>query len=339
MPERVTLADVARLAGVSKTSASMALADNHRVAENTRVRVRKAATELGYVPHFAASSLRSQRPDSIAVVMPHATQHVFSHPVFIEMLEGITAAANDFDLAVILSTARSESDERSAYSRITRGGRAAGVIVAAASVRDSYPAEIHRMGYPVVVVGRAPGVASIGIDDLGGAEAVTRHLIEVHGTKRIAHVSGPLDHQSSIDKRDGWIAALRGAGLTIDPRLSFEGDYEEVSGARAAAALAPHLEDGDAVFFANDQMATGALGVWRRDGIAIPRIVGYDDHPMSRYTSPPLTTVRADMVRVGEMAVHQLAALIEGERDIAPLVFPTEVIVRESCGCPPHVTD
>ncbi|WP_426518897.1 LacI family DNA-binding transcriptional regulator [Diaminobutyricibacter sp. McL0618] len=341
MPERVTLADVARLAGVSKTSASMALAGNHRVAELTRTRVHRAAEELGYVPHFAASSLRSQRADSIAVVLPHATQHVFSHPVFIEMLEGITGAANELDLAVILSTARSESDERSAYSRITRGGRAAGVIVAATSVSDSRPKDIHRTGYPVVVVGRTSDVASVGIDDLGGAEAVTRHLIDVHGSRRIAHVSGPLDHQSAIDKRDGWVAALRNAGLTIDPRLSFEGDYEEASGARAADALAAHLEPGDAVFFANDQMATGAIDAWRRAGVEIPgsvAIVAYDNHPMSRYTTPPLTTVGADMVGVGEAAVHQLARLIEGETDLAPIEFPTEVIVRESCGCAPHAT-
>ena len=344
MPERVTLADVARLAGVSKTSASMALAGNHRVAEQTRTNVQRAAADLGYVPHFAASSLRSQRADSIAVVMPHATQHVFSHPVFIEMLEGITTVANELDLAVILSTARSESDERSAYSRITRSGRAAGVIVAAASVRDPHPSDIHGAGYPVVVVGRTPadaGVASVGIDDIGGAQAATRHLIEVHGARRIAHVSGPLDHQSSIDKRDGWVMALRSAGLTIDPRLSFEGDYEEASGARAAAALAPHLQPGDAVFFANDQMATGAIDAWRRAGMPIPetvRVVAYDDHPMSRYTTPPLTTVGADMVQVGEAAMRRLADLIDGGTDLSHIEFPTNLIVRESCGCPPQTT-
>lgn len=341
----MNLADVARLAGVSKTSASMALADSSRVASETKVRVRKAAAELGYVPHFAASALRSQRADTIAVVLPHVSRHVFSHPVFIDLLEGISTAANDLDLSVLLSTARSAEDESSAYSRIIRGRQAAGVIVAAASTHDPNPRDVHDAGYPVVVVGRLPrssDVASVGIDDIGGAKAVIGHLIETHGARRIGHVSGPLDHQSSIDKRDGYVAALADAGLAIDPRLFFEGNYEEASGREAALFLRPHLQPGDAMFFANDQMAMGAIEEWRRAGVRVPedvRVVSYDNHPMSRHASPPLTTVGADMVGVGETALKQLNRLIRGETNLAPIEFPTNLIVRQSCGCPmegPH---
>lgn len=340
MNARITLADVARLAGVSKTSASMALADSSRVASATKATVRKAADELGYVPHFAASALRTQRSDAVAVVLPHVAQHVFSHPVFIDLLEGVSTAANELDLSVVLSTARSAEDESSAYSRITRGRRAAGVIVAAASVHDANLDQIHNAGYPVVVVGRLARqstVASVGIDDIGGAVAAMRHLIEVHGVRRIGHVSGPLDHQSSIDKRDGYVKALADAGLTVDPRLFFEGNYEESSGHDAAQALLPHLQNGDAVFFANDQMAIGAIEQWRSAGLRVPedvRVASYDNHPMSRHATPPLTTVGADMIGVGAKALEQLHRLIHGETNLAPIEFPTELIVRESCGCP-----
>jgi DNA-binding LacI/PurR family transcriptional regulator len=340
MSARVTLADVARLAGVSKTSASMALADSSRVASDTKESVRKAAAELRYVPHFAASALRSQRAETVAVVLPHAAQHVFSHPVFIDLLEGISIAANELDLSVLLSTARSAQDESSAYSRIIRGRQAAGVIVAAASVHDTNPDQINDAGYPVVVVGRVPRsteVASVGIDDVGGARAATRHLVEVHLAKRIGHISGPLDHQSSIDKRDGYVSALADAGLSIDPRLSFEGTYEETSGREAALALLPYLLPGDAFFFANDQMAIGAIEEWRKAGIGVPgdvRVVSYDNHPMSRHASPALTTVGADMVGVGQKALQQLNRLIRGETNLAPIEFPTNLIVRQSCGCP-----
>jgi DNA-binding LacI/PurR family transcriptional regulator len=340
LSDRVNLADVARLAGVSKTSASMALADSSRVAGDTKVRVRKAAAELGYVPHFAASALRSQRADTIAVVLPHVSQHVFSHPVFIDLLEGISTAANDLDLSVLLSTARSAQDETSAYSRIIRGRQAAGVIIAAASIHDPNPLEVHKAGYPVVVVGRLPrssDVASVGIDDIGGAKAAVNHLIKIHGAKRIGHVSGPLDHQSSIDKRDGHVAALAAAGLSIDPRLFFEGNYEEAAGREAARALQPHLQPGDTMFFANDQMAIGAIEEWQKSGIRVPqdvRVVSYDNHPMSRHASPPLTTVGADMVGVGQKALEQLNRLIAGASELPPVEFPTTLIVRQSCGCP-----
>jgi LacI family transcriptional regulator len=318
----------------------MALADSSRVASTTKATVRKAADELRYVPHFAASALRTQRADAVAVVLPHVAQHVFSHPVFIELLEGISTGANELDLSVVLSTARSAQDESSAYSRITRGRQAAGVIVAAASVHDPNPDQIHEAGYPVVVVGRMPRsstVASVGIDDIGGAIAVTQHLIEVHGAKRIGHVSGPLDHQSAIDKRDGYMKALADASLTFDPRLFFEGNYEEPSGNEAARVLLPHLHNGDGVFFANDQMAMGAIEEWRKAGLRVPediRVVSYDNHPMSRHTTPPLTTVGADMIGVGAKALEQLYRLIRGETNLAPIEFPTEMIVRESCGCP-----
>ena len=317
----------------------MALADSPRVASDTKVRVRDAAAELDYVPHFAATALRSQRSDTIAVVLPHVARHVFSHPVFIDLLEGISAAANDLDLSIVLSTARSPKDESSAYSRIIRGRQAAGVIVAAASVHDPNPAEIQKAGYPVVVVGRMPrsdDVASVGIDDIGGARAVVRHLVQVHGTTRIGHVSGPLDHQSSIDKRDGYVAALAESQLSMDPRLFFEGDYEEASGRDAALALLPHLQPGDAIFFANDQMAIGAIEEWRARGVRVPadvRVVSYDNHPMSRHATPALTTVGADMVAVGEAALRQLHRLIGGETKLVAIEFPTSLVVRESCGC------
>jgi len=337
--KRPTLAEVAGLAGVSKTSASMALADNERVAPDTREAVKRAAEALHYVPHAAASALRSQRTVSVAVALPHAAHHVFSHPIFIDLLEGITAVANELDLSVILSTARSAEDERSAYSRIMRGRQAGGVIVAAASITDPNPIELNAAGYSVVVVGRLPNsssVPSVSVDDVGGARAAVDHLTNVHGVTRIGHVSGPLDHQSSVDKRDAYIDALKTAGLSMDPRLLYEGNYEEESGSDAAAAMLPSLRPGDGVFFANDQMAIGALETWRRSGLRVPddlKMVAYDNHPMSRHVSPPLTTVGADMVSVGEACMRMLHRLLSGDTVLEPEKFPTELIIRESCGC------
>ena len=336
---RTTLADVARLSGVSKTSASMALADSPRVAAETKERVRQAARQLGYVPHFAASSLRSQRVDAIAVVLQHDTQHVFSHPVFIDILEGVLTKANENDLSPILSTARNASDESSAYSRILRGRMASGVIVAAASTTDENVTAMVTAGYPVVVVGRSPkqpGLVTVGIDDIGGAYRAVEHLITVHGARRIGHVSGPLNHQSAIDKQIGFIKALSDAGLEINPRLQFEGDYTEPSGVEAARALLPEIANCDAIFFANDQMAVAAMEYFAANGIAVPeqlRVVGYDDHPTLRYSRPALTTVSADMVEVGVQSMNKLLQLMAGETNLTSLELPTTLVVRESCGC------
>jgi LacI family transcriptional regulator len=317
----------------------MALSDSPRVAAETKVRVRDAARQLGYVPHSAASSLRSQRVDAIAVVVPHDTQHVFSHPIFMDILEGVLTKANENDISPILSTARTASDESSAYSRILRGRLASGVIVAAASTTDQNVAAIADSGYPVVVVGRSPkqsGIVTVGIDDLGGARMALEHLIHVHGAKRIGHVSGPLNHQSAIDKQVGYVKALSDAGLEINPRLQYEGDYTEDSGAAAARALLPEIGNCDALFFANDQMAVAAMEFFASHGVVVPdqlRIVGYDDHPALRYSHPAITTVRADMVEVGVQSMTKLLQLLAGDTDVENLELPTELVVRESCGC------
>jgi DNA-binding LacI/PurR family transcriptional regulator len=337
--KRVNLSDVAKLSGVSITSASMALSNSPRVAEGTKVRVREAARSLGYVPHSAASSLRSQRVDAVAVVVPHETRHVFSHPYFIELIEGILGTANQRDINVILSTARTGSDESSAYSRIMRGRAAAGVIVAAASTTDGNLIDITRAGYPVVVVGRTPAhpaITTVGIDDIRGAQMATEHLIQVHGARRIGHISGPLNHQSAIDKREGYIRGVREAGLDINPRLQFEGDYTEESGARAAAQLMSELENCDALFFANDQMAVAAIDWLSRKGVDVPGdlgIIGYDNHPLSAHARPSVTTVGADMVQVGQRALELLLHQLNGDLDVQHVEFPTELVVRESCGC------
>jgi LacI family transcriptional regulator len=337
---RRTLGDVARLAGVSTASASMALSDSPRVAAATKEAVRRAAEELGYVPHSAGRALRGQRVGAVAVVVPHSTRHVFSHPVLMDLLEGITSVANENDLMTILSTAQREQDESSAYLRIMRGRRADGVIVAGAAVSDVHIAQLVRAGYPVTMVGRSTGlaeVASVGIDDVGGARRAVGHLVEAHGARRIAHIFGPLGHQSAIDKRDGYLETLADAGLSMDPRLQFEGDYGEPSGAEAARAFLPHLGTFDAVFCANDQMAMGALQVFREHGVHTPSdllVVGYDDHPLVRYSQPALTTVRADMVRVGAIAARRLLSIVDGTDD-APshTQLPTELVIRDSCGC------
>src|SRR5260370_14246497 len=117
--QRSTLKDVARLAGVSPATASMALADNPKVSEAAKAAVRSAAAQLGYVPHAAGRALRSQRVGAIAVVLPHSSEHVFSHPTLTALLEGVVSVAAENDLSTVLSTSRSELDETSAYRRVT----------------------------------------------------------------------------------------------------------------------------------------------------------------------------------------------------------------------------
>jgi DNA-binding LacI/PurR family transcriptional regulator len=335
-----TIKDVARLAGVSPSSVSMALSDHPRISAGTKEIVRQAAAQLNYVPNSAGRALRARKVDAVAVVVPHTSHDFFSHPYLVALLEGITQAANEYDLTTILSLSPSKTDEEAAYRRIQRGQRADGVIVSAASASDFHVDQLVAAGFPVVLVGRIPRnpeVVAVGEDDRGGAEQVTAHLLDVHGLRRVAHISGPLNHQSAIDKREGYRDALARHGLAYDERIVVEGDYTEECGYRACAALLDAGDTFDAIFAGNDQMAFGALGALQARGLDAPRdiaIVGFDDIPLAGVMHPQLTTVAAPVIRAGHLALERLCDLIAGRMpEPRQLELPTELVIRRSCGC------
>jgi DNA-binding LacI/PurR family transcriptional regulator len=337
---RSTLKDVAKLAGVSLASASMALSDSPRVAAATKEAVRAAAAQLGYVPHAAGRALRSRRVGAIAVVLPHSSEHVFSHPTLTALLEGIVSVAADRDLSTVLSTSRTERDEASAYQRFMQGREVDGVIVAAAAVADASVIQLVRSAYPVVLVGRTPhlpAATAVGLDDLHGGEVATRHLLEVHGARRIAHIAGPLGHQSALDKVTGYQTALVGAAIAPDSALVVEGDYSDGGGYEAVEELFRRKTPFEAIFAANDQMALGASEALRAHGLTVPGdvpLVGYDDILLARYADPPLTSIQGDMSAVGALAATRLLDLVDGQSaDEHLTLLPTGLVVRRSCGC------
>lgn len=323
------------------STASIALAGSERVSATTRDAVRRAAAQLNYIPNSPGRALRSRRVGAIAVVVPQTSHHVFTHPIFMDLLEGITAVANERELTTILSTAPNAEDEAPAYLRILQARQADGVIVASAAVDDENVDRLVASGYPVTLVGRRPHrptLHCVGIDDINGAVRATEHLLVRHGHRRVAHIAGPLAHQSAIDKLEGYRAALGKAGIAYDASLVVESDYTQEGGYDACARL---LEGGrpEAILAANDQMAFGAIEAMRERGLDAPQdiaIVGYDDIGLARVMQPQLTTVRADLVEVGRLAAERLISLRDGEQS-SPVQreLPTTVVVRSSCGCSP----
>jgi len=336
---RVTIKDVAREVGVSTGLVSMALNDHPAVAVATKELVRRAARHLDYVPNSVGQALRARQLGAIAVVIPHSSHHVFSHPYFVEVLEGVTAVASAHDLTVVLSTSREEEDGEAAYVRLLRRRRADGVIVAAAAIGDLNIPRLAASGYPLVVLGRDPdpGISSVVVDDRGGAKDVVTHLLDIHARRRVAHIAGPLGHRSAVDKLEGYRAALEGRGLPYDPDLVAEEDYSEAGGARACEQLLAAGLGFDGLFAANDQMAFGALQTLRRHGLEVPRdlaLAGFDDIELARVIQTPLTTMHQPMAEIGRRATERLIDLLNGRIvDPIQIELPTTLVIRESCGC------
>ncbi len=334
-----TIRDVARLAGVAPSTVSMALANHPEIADGTRQLVREAAAKLHYTPNHSARSLRGNLQHALGVVIPHSSAHVFAHPYFMDILGGITDVANEHDFVVVLSTSRKEEEEEGAYVKMLRAQQVDGIILASAALFDRHVMELAVSGYPFVFLGRYPlnpDITSIGVDDVAGADLVTTHLL-AHGFRSIAHLAGPLQHLSAVDRRTGYCNALARAGIPCQDAYLIEGDYSEESGRQGAMRLLELPERPRAVFAANDEMAFGALDVFRSHGLRVPddvALAGFDDLALARVMTPPLTTVRQPIRQLGTAAAERLLALIHGQPVTErQTVLPVSLAVRDSCGC------
>jgi DNA-binding LacI/PurR family transcriptional regulator len=333
-----TLRDIAMVVGVSASAVSMALADHPRIGRETKEAVRAAARDLGYVANSAGRALRAGRSTAIAVVIPNTAQHVFGHPYFMHLLVGVTSAANAHDSAVLISTNPATDHDPAAYDRILRSQAAAGAIIASAAINDPNVSRIVDNGLPVVLIGRYPHLpqaVSVGLDDISGAAAATRHLIVEHGVRRIGHISGPLEHQTALDRYEGFRNAIGESPEPCAHTLAV-GDFSEEAGRACAAQLLEGMPGLQAIFAANDEMAYGALLELRARGLSVPgdvALVGFDDFGVSRLTTPAITTVRVPAEELGRQAAERLFGLIDGTSEpIAHDTVPIELVTRESCG-------
>ncbi len=333
-----TLEDVARLAGVSRSTVSRVINDQPNVRPEVRERVWQVAREVGYQPHAAARSLATSRTHVIGMVIPEAVTTLFTDPFFSLLLRGATDACNSHQYQLMLSLFTANADRQEIYQRILRSGYLEGAIVASASLDDPLISDLLRDRIPFVSVGRYPNkpVHYVDADNVNGARMAVEHLIRL-GHRRIATITGPLDMIAGQDRLSGYRQALEVRGIPVEEELIVEGDFSEASGTAGMQRLLPVSPS--AVFVASDMMAIGALRSLRQADRQVPQdiaLVGFDDIPIASAIVPALTTVRQPIERMGSMAVEVLLSVLEdssGEEALAQrIVLPTELVIRASCG-------
>lgn len=330
-----TLDEVARLAGVSRATASRAINGGNRVSPSARAAVDAAVASLGYTPNPAARSLVTRRTDSVALVVPEPDERVFSDPFFVHTLRAVNRVLAPKDLQLVLLLAQPGEEERRLL-RYLRRRHIDGAIVVSHHRSDRLSDHLAALALPCVFVGRpwtsADKVAYVDTDNTGGARAATEVLLE-RGCTRIGHVSGPEDMTAGFDRVEGWRSAMRAAGHDDD--LVECGDFTEAGGAAAAALLLDKDPTLDGLVVASDLMAAGALRVLAGAGRRVPEdvaVIGYDDLGVAESTTPALTTVRNPL---GEMAAQATRMLLEQiDDDTSPralrVIFPPAVVRRDS---------
>jgi DNA-binding LacI/PurR family transcriptional regulator len=335
--EYVTLKDIARIAGVSTATASLALSGDPRVNVNTRRTVEEIARRLKYVPNEIGRSLRVKKAETIALIFPNTPHNAFSHPYFVQLLEGVSEVLVENNFHLLLSVSPTEADESASYDKILRKRRADGIILWPAPVKDRNIGKIIESGLPLVYLSHwhHDEVYTVARDDFGGAYAATELLLK-SGRMRIVHLTGPRAYQVSIDRLSGYRQALQDYGFLFDPGLVSEGHFTMDGGYGAMDRL---LEEGmhfDAIYAGNDAMAIGAMKRLQESGIRIPEdvaVVGCDNIEMAALTTPSLTTVHHPMREIGRLSVKKLICMLNGEPVAEKqTVVPSEIIIRQSCG-------
>lgn len=333
---RLTISDIARKAGVSKTTVSRVLNNRPDVDEETRFKIRNIIEELNYSPSYTAKSLSTGKRNLIGLIVPSLSSY-FSLAIIRGVAEGI--ADTQYEL-VLYTTGLSEYNQQ-IYTRAIRNDLVDGIIlVLPRDHKENYLMAKHEI--PMVVVDYS-GIdviyPSITVTNEKGAYEATNYLIDL-GHKKIGFITGLMDLGCSKDRYQGFKRAMAEKGLTIDQDFVGAGNFTRVSGELIGMDWLQQKDRPSAIFASNDDMVFGVMEAAEKLGLSIPSqlsIIGFDDVIEAKLRSPALTTVRQPLFKMGMRAAEGIIKLIARE-DFQSIELDTELIVRHSCA-PPSLFD
>jgi len=331
-PSRATIRDVARLAGVSIGTASKALNANGRLRQETRDRVMKVASELGFRPNSMAQSLHRSKSMTVGIISNDSFGR-FSFPI-VEALEEHFA---DQGIAVFMCNATDDPERERQHLDQLLGKRVDGILVTARRSDKRAPIDVPGHALPVIYVFSQtddPDALCLLPDDEGGAILAVQHLAGL-GRKRIAHITGPENFEAVRLRRAGYLKALAEAGLPAIDKYCLNGRWSEEWGRDAVAALFDgQSQIPDGLFCGNDQIARGAADALRERGLKVPEdvaIVGFDNWDvMAKASRPPLSSIDMNLKALGREAGERLIDMIGGKRSSGVRRLPCTLVVRQS---------
>jgi len=329
-----TIIDIARAAGVSKSTVSLVLKNSPHVRPVTRDRVERAFEQLGYVYNRSAANLRKAHSSFVGMVISD-----LMNPFFAELAVGIEDALYNLGFIPILANTTEDRERQAKVLQSMREHGVAGIILSPAGGTDAWglTESLPRAIPAVLTMRRVEGspLPYVGPDNRNGARQAVEHLISL-GQRRIGFIGGYASNTTRVERLSGYRDALQAAGLPYDEALVFEsmptrsGGFDAITEALAAQARMT------AVVCFNDVVAMGATRALGLRGIRIGRdfaVVGFDDIAEAEHNAPPLTTVSTDTRRMGARAARSLLGLIGGADPVSmSFMGETRLVVRESCG-------
>lgn len=329
-----TIYDVAKASGVSLATVSNVINNGSRpVRPETRQRILDAIERLDYHPSAVARGLARQRTRTLGIlfgVVESSSIVINAYSASILQAVLAEAAQTGYDVTHLTAPWRGAAESL----RTFRDGRTDGnVLVAPPTDSDILPS-LASLGLPLVAISAPPsGVPTVDVDDAAGTRLAMDHLLSL-GHRRIAHICGPENLPSALVRREGYLEALRKAGIEVRESYLVPGAYRPEEGYAGTRRLLALEEPPTAIFAANDEIALGVLEATRELGVSIPgrlSLVGVDDRPVSALLTPPLTTIRQPFEAIGRRATRLLVDAIEGAVPSSTLeLFAPALVVRGS---------
>jgi LacI family transcriptional regulator len=334
--KNITLKDVAKMAGVSVPTASRVLNNEKFVSEKVKISVMSAAKELDYQPEWTARSLRLRKTNIIGVIIPNVADYFFSSVVL-----GVEKFFRSKEKNIILFNTSADEEIEKKLIRLAISKRVEGIILATIS-KDAAEIEkfIQTFGIPIVVVDNKLDIDDVDFvlsDDFGGSVKIVEHLINVHGLRKIACISGPLDESSGFDKLAGYKRALTDHGIEINEDYIKIADWKKGKAYEATKEFFLMPNRPEAIYVANANMLVGCLRYLNENHIHVPddiAVVTFDDYDYVSALNPPVTTLARIDLEMGEIAAKILLERINGlSGGYQTKVIGSELIIRKSCGC------
>ena len=328
-----TIADIAKLAGVSKSTVSRALNDSPLISKKTREKIQSIAQSHSFEAHQGARCLSLRRSNTLALIVPvfNSSEHFMTDPFLVEILRGVMqgTSVRKYDLLI----AQPQCPEIRGIKRYIDSKRADGLIMVCCSSLGDSITELAQQEIPIIVWGAGENqpYCTVNCDNISGGRLATQHLLQL-GRKRIAFIGGCEGAPETHWRYQGYAESLQKSGISLEPSLVSYGDYSSASGHQRMAELLAHHQDLDAVFACSDLIAFGAISAIRESGRRVPQdisVVGFDNIPMTEHSDPPLTTISQNISKAGEMLVHNLMQYLT-DGIISHTVLPVNLVQRKS---------
>ncbi|HVN55760.1 MAG TPA: LacI family DNA-binding transcriptional regulator [Anaerolineaceae bacterium] len=329
---KITIGEIANLAGVSKTTVSRVLNKKPDVDPATRERILALISEYDFQPNAFAKAISTQSNHYIGLLIPHKAEYIFSNSFYTEVMRGVSTEVDGCNYYLLICYAHDVN-----YLDIYRQKRVAGfVLLSPGSYHKGIIESLKTENIPFVSTAKVTNeeMVYVDIDNFHGGSLVMEHLVLL-GHERIAYIGKPT-LISSIERMNSHQAVLEKHGLPYDPSLVLVTHNSSIEdGYQSTQELLKHPNPPTAIFLANDIMAVGAIKAIHQAGLRVPEdisVAGFDDIPLASYSNPPLTTIRQPAYEKGAVATRLLIQLLEKQETPSSNILDVELVVRGSTG-------